>query len=196
MTTVKRSGSADVAVSCSVIAAKCQFDRAFSSRAFPMDILYISHCVPWPPDKGDRIRAYHSVRALLDHHRVHLAALAHNEAEAAARSELQERLASVRIEVLDLKRAVIRGFTGLAGGGSFTTAFHLVPALRAHIRTILQRYPIGAAVILSSSMASYALDGVPLIADWGDVDSEKRLQYARMRFPGFVQRIEGLRLRE
>jgi sugar transferase (PEP-CTERM/EpsH1 system associated) len=72
----------------------------------------------------------------------------------------------------------------------------LVPALRAHIRAILQRYPIGAAVILSSSMASYAVDGMPFIADWGDVDSEKRLQYARMRFPGFVQRIEGLRLRE
>ncbi len=28
-----------------------------------MDIPDISHCVPWPPDKGDRIRGYHPVRA-------------------------------------------------------------------------------------------------------------------------------------
>ena len=45
-------------------------------------------------------------------------------------------------------------------------------------------------------MASYTTNAVPFLADWGDVDSEKRLQYARMRFPGFVQRLEGLRLRE
>jgi polysaccharide biosynthesis protein PslH len=161
-----------------------------------MDVLYISHCVPWPPDKGDRIRAYHSVRALLEHHRVHLAALARSEEEAAARSDLRDKLASVRIEVLDLKRGAIRGFAGFAAGGCFTTAFHHNPALQAHVLSAVRQYPIGAVVMLSSSMASYAIDAVPLIADWGDVDSEKRLQYAKMRFPGFAQRLEGLRLRE
>ena len=29
-----------------------------------MNILYVSHCVPFPPDKGERIRAYHVVRSL------------------------------------------------------------------------------------------------------------------------------------
>jgi len=156
-----------------------------------MDVLYVSHCVPWPPDKGDRIRAYHSVRTLLDHHRVHLAALARSEKEAAASSELREQLSSVHIEVVDPKRAVVRGFAGLAAGGSFATAFHHIPTLRAHIDAILRRSPIGAVVILSSSMASYTTNVVPFLADWGDVDSEKRLQYARMLFPGFVQRLEG-----
>lgn len=164
-----------------------------------MEILYISHCVPWPPDKGDRIRAHHSVRTLLDHHRVHLAALARSEAEAAVRSDLSDRLSSVRIEVLDPKRAAMRGFARLAAGGCFTTAFHHSPTLQAHVLSVLQRFPIGAVVILSSSMAAYAPDdapgAVPFLADWGDVDSEKRLQYAQMRFPGFVQRWEGLRLR-
>jgi sugar transferase (PEP-CTERM/EpsH1 system associated) len=185
-------------VSCSIIAIRYQFNQAFSIRIRAMDVLYVSHCVPWPPDKGDRIRAHYSLRALLDHHRVHLAALARSQAEADAPSELRERLASARIEVMDPRWAVVRGFAGLAAGGSFTTAFHRVPALRAHIRATLRRHRIGAAVILSSSMASYAepLAGVPVIADWGDVDSEKRLQYAQMRFPGFVQRWEGLRLRE
>jgi sugar transferase (PEP-CTERM/EpsH1 system associated) len=161
-----------------------------------LDILYVSHCVPWPPDKGDRIRAYHSARALCEHHRVHLAALARSEAEAAARSDLRERMTSVRIEVVDLKRAVMRGFASFAAGGCFTTAFHHSPSLQAHVLSILERFPIGAAILLSSSTAAYATDAVPFIADWGDVDSEKRLQYAHMRFPGFVQRLEGQRLRK
>src|SRR5215208_7061127 len=105
-----------------------------------MDILYISHCVPWPPDKGDRIRAYHSVRILLEHHRVHLAALARSEEETAAKSDLRDRLSSIRIEVLDPKRAVIRGFAGFAAGGCFTTAFHHSPALHAHALSIVRQY--------------------------------------------------------
>ena len=148
-----------------------------------MDILYISHCVPWPPDKGDRICAYHSVRTLVDHHRVHLAALARSEAEAAAGSDLRDRLASVRIEVLDLNRAVIRGIAGLAGGGCFTTAFHHSPTLQAHVLSILQRFPIGAVVILSSSMASYATDAVPFLADWGTSISRSGCNTHRCAFP-------------
>ena len=160
-----------------------------------MDILYISHCVPWPPDKGDRIRAHHSVRVLAEHHHVHLACLARNPREAASVSPLRDRCASVAIEVLDLAPAMLRGLAELARGGSFTAAFHAVPALRARVRAILDKQPIGAVVLLSSSMATYAPDDIPFIADWGDVDSEKRFQYGKMRIGGFAHRLEGQRLR-
>jgi sugar transferase (PEP-CTERM/EpsH1 system associated) len=160
-----------------------------------VEILYIAHCVPWPPDKGDRIRAFHSVSTLATHHRVHLACLTRNAEEAEAASDLRDRLASVRIEVLDLSRSLLRGFLGLARGGSFTVEFHHSPALQAHIRSVLANHPIQAVILLSSSMAGYAPATVPFLADWGDVDSEKRFQYARMRFPGFPHWFEGRRLR-
>jgi sugar transferase (PEP-CTERM/EpsH1 system associated) len=160
-----------------------------------MDIIYVSHCVPWPPDKGDRIRAHNSVRELVAHHRVHLAALARSEAEAAVPSALRERCASVHIEVLRPRSAIMRGLAGFAAGGSFTTSFYHCPGLHAHVRALIQHYPVGAVVVLSSSMALYAPERLPFLADWGDVDSEKRLQYARMRTPGLPHRIEGLRLR-
>jgi sugar transferase (PEP-CTERM/EpsH1 system associated) len=161
-----------------------------------LDILYISHCVPWPPDKGDRIRAFYSVRELMKHHRVHLACLARSEQEAAAVSDLRSRCGSLKIQVLNRNRAIVRGFCRFAAGGCFTTAFYGDPALRAHIRSVVQRYPIDAAVILSSAMAPYAPEGIPFIADWGDVDSEKRFQYARTRPFGFAQRLEAQRLRK
>ena len=161
-----------------------------------MEILYVAHCVPWPPDKGERIRAFHSVSHLAEHHRVHLACIAKSPAEAAAPSALRERLASVRIEVLDVRPAILRGFLGAARGGSFTTAFHAIPALRAHVRSVIATRPIKAVVLLSSATACFAPTTIPFLADWGDVDSEKRLQYARMRFPGLPHRIEGHRLRQ
>ena len=161
-----------------------------------LDILYVSHCVPWPPDKGDRIRAYHSVRVLTQHHRVHLACLARTPHEAGALSALRDRCASVAIEVLDLAPAMLRGLGALARGGSFTAGFHAVPELRARVSAVLAEQPIGAVVLLSSSMATYAPAGIPFLADWGDVDSEKRFQYGRMRLGGFAHRLEGRRLRD
>lgn len=160
-----------------------------------MDILYISHCVPWPPDKGERIRAFHSVRLLLDRHRVHLACLARSELAARAASDLKGRCASVRIVVLDRNRAIIRGLRNAAFGGCFTTAFYADPELRRQAVAILRDEPIRAAILLSSGMAPFAPANVPFLADWGDVDSEKRFEYARLRWSGLAQRIEGGRLR-
>jgi sugar transferase (PEP-CTERM/EpsH1 system associated) len=160
-----------------------------------MEIVYVAHCVPWPPDKGDRIRAFHSVKHLAEHHDVHLACLARNALEASAWSDLKNCLASVRIETMDIPRAVARGFRGFARGTSFTRSFHASPPLQTHIRTLLATRPIGAVVLMSASMVSYAPSGVPFLADWGDVDSEKRFQYAKLRFPGFMQRLEGQRMR-
>jgi polysaccharide biosynthesis protein PslH len=160
-----------------------------------VEILYIAHCVPWPPDKGDRIRAFHSVDNLTKRHRVHLACFTRNAQDAEAVSELQDRLASLRIEVLDLPTSVLRGFLGLACGGSFTVAFHRSPALQAHVRSVMANHRIEAVVLLSSGTAAYAPATIPFLADWGDVDSEKRFQYARMRFPGFPHWLEGRRLR-
>jgi polysaccharide biosynthesis protein PslH len=160
-----------------------------------MEILYVAHCVPWPPDKGDRIRAFHSIRQLAQRHKVHVACFTRSARDAEAVSELQAHLASLRIEVLDLSSCFLRGLLGLARGGSFTTEFHRSPALLAHVRSVLATGRIGAVVLLSSSSAAYAPEGVPFLADWGDVDSEKRLQYARMRRPGFPHWLEGHRLR-
>jgi len=161
-----------------------------------MDILYLAHCVPWPPDKGDRIRAFNSVRELVKHHRVHLACLARSDSEAAVQSDLRDRCASVRIEVLHPRRAFVRGFVRFAAGECFTTSFYWNAALQAHVQSVVAHVPIGAVVLLSSAMALYAPPAIPFIADWGDVDSEKRLQYARTRFPGFAQRVEAWRLRK
>jgi len=44
-------------------------------------------------------------------------------------------------------------------------------------------------------MAGYAPSGIPFLADWGDVDSQKRLDYAAMRRFGWAQRLEALRMR-
>src|SRR5258707_14987338 len=89
-----------------------------------MDILYLSHCVPNPPDKGERIRAFHEVNWLTDQHRVHIACFARDEAEKEAGLALAGRCASLYIEILSAKLALARAAVHFALGGCFMISFY------------------------------------------------------------------------
>ena len=67
--------------------------------------------------------------------------------------------------------------------------------MREHVQSLAARVRLGASVIYSSAMAPYTPTGVPFLLDLVDVDSEKWMQYALTRFPGFAYRMEGQRLR-
>lgn len=155
-------------------------------------ILFLSHCVPNPPDKGERIRAWQEIQALSARYRVHLACLARSEREARFAYDLRSRCASVHVEILHHAPALARAGLCFAAGGCLTAAYYANARLRAHVASVA-RQGIAAAVVYSSAMAPYVPDGVPVILDYVDVDSEKWFDYARSR--GRIFGIEGKRLR-
>ena len=71
-----------------------------------VEILFLVHRAPWPPDRGDRIRSWHMVQALAKLAPVHVAALADNAADAAAaRAKMGPLCKSLCIEVRKVSRA-------------------------------------------------------------------------------------------
>jgi hypothetical protein len=64
------------------------------------NVLYLVHRVPYPPDKGDRIRNFHILTSLARHASVHLACLADESVDHAAVKSLEklvDRVAVVRL---------------------------------------------------------------------------------------------------
>jgi sugar transferase (PEP-CTERM/EpsH1 system associated) len=158
-----------------------------------MDILFLSHCVPAPPDKGEKIRSYHELTRLAAQYRVHLACFAKNRSEVEDARKLEDRCASVYVEPLGPARLARAGLSYLAGS-CLTASFYGSRRLREHVRSLAAR-PLFAAVVYSAVMAQYAPAGIPAVLDMVDVDSEKWFQYARMRPLGMLYRAEGRRLR-
>jgi sugar transferase (PEP-CTERM/EpsH1 system associated) len=158
-----------------------------------MDILFLSHCVPNPPDKGDKIRAWHDLNALAANHRVHLGCFAKNADEVARAQELKDRCASVFAEPVSRYAALAGAALQFVVGGSISTAFYRSPGMRRHIESLRPR--LGATVAYSSAVVQFAPIGVPLWIDMVDVDSEKWLEYAERRWPGAIYSIEVNRLR-
>jgi sugar transferase (PEP-CTERM/EpsH1 system associated) len=163
------------------------------------NILYVVHRVPFPPDKGDRIRAFHLLRFLASRARVHLACLADEPGADAARGlrPYCARLAVVRLRATRWAR----GLLSLARGRSATEATFIAPELRAVLRRWAADTPFHACLASASSMVPYLRQpewaGVPAVIDLVDVDSQKWLDYAAAgRGPrAWLYRLEGARLR-
>jgi sugar transferase (PEP-CTERM/EpsH1 system associated) len=160
-----------------------------------LEILYLSHCVPNPPDKGERIRAYHQVRSMCANHRVHVVCLARSEADERAAAEMNAWCASVAAVPFRPARELLRAGFHFALGDCLNTSYYGTPGVRREIARLAASTNLDAVVAFTAALAGLAPPSLPLLVDLVDVDSEKWFQYAKMRFPGWPYAIEGRRLR-
>ncbi len=157
-----------------------------------MNVLFLAHCVPYPPDKGEKIRAFEEIKALARRHRVHLACFARDAGDADGAAKLREYCASVHVEVLPFRGSLARAAVRFACGGCLNEAFFESRTMREYVGTL----SIDVAVIYTLPMCQYVPAGVPELFDMVDADSEKWAEYAGMRRCGFLYRMESRRLRE
>jgi sugar transferase (PEP-CTERM/EpsH1 system associated) len=165
------------------------------------NFLYLAHRLPYPPDKGDRIRSFHTLRFLSQRGAIHLACFA-DEPVAPGVVEALGRYCA-RVAVIPLGRARwLRAAAALLRGRSVTAGAFDSPTLRATLRDWARQTRFDAALASSSGMAPYLqrpeLRGVQALVDLVDVDSQKWLDYAaagRGPLKNWLYRTEGRRLR-
>jgi sugar transferase (PEP-CTERM/EpsH1 system associated) len=165
------------------------------------DLLFLAHRVPYPPDKGDRIRSFHLLQCLARHTAVHLACLADEPVTGEVVSALEglcERVAVIRLGGWGRWG---RALASLVRGRTVTEGAFSSPALRATLRRWARETRFHAALASASSMVPYLrldeLREVPAVIDLMDVDSQKWFDYAAAsRAPRrWLYRAEGKRLR-
>ena len=141
-------------------------------------ILFLAHRVPFPPDRGDRIRAHHLLKALARLGPVHVGCFAEG-AENAGQAALAEMAASYCIapRTKPLPLAGIEAV--LAGKPVSLTAFHS-RLLENWVRETIARHDISAIVVFSGQMGQYVPADFAgrVIIDLCDVDSAKFASYA------------------
>lgn len=160
-----------------------------------MELLYLSHCVPDAPDKGEKIRAFYVGNDLARQHRVHLVCFARTDAEVAT-AKTMGNYASVYVEKISPNVALAKAGWGFLWGSCLNTRYFFSCAMRQHVQRLSGSVKLDATVAYTTVMASYAPPGIPVLLDMSDVDSQKWFQYAAMRKPSFVFGAEAKRLRK
>ena len=154
---------------------------AASETRQKLRLLYLCHRVPYPPDKGDKIRAFNEIRALSRRHRVHLLTLADSEVPDLSPLEAL----CERVEVFPIQRsgAYVRAALGVLSPRPLTLSFFDSVELRRRAEELARNERFDLVVVYSSSMAQYAEPfteaGVPAVLDMVDVDSAKWGQYSQ-----------------
>ena len=144
------------------------------------NILYLVHRLPYPPNKGDKVRSYHLLRHLAARHRVYLGTFVDDEDDWQHVAHLQTLCAEVHALNLHPMWARIFSLRGLLGGEALSLPYYRSRAMQSWVCGLSRRVPLDASVVFSSTMAQYAmaLDPVPMLVDFVDVDSAKWADYA------------------
>lgn len=147
------------------------------------EILFLAHRIPYPPDKGDKIRAWRFLERFARRFDVHLAAFIDDPRDRAHEAHLKSLCASVTLARLDPTAARMRSAASLLKGEPLTFGYFRDGGLSAAVQRLRSR-PLALEYAFSSSTAPYlepAVQGRPRIADICDADSEKWLDYALSR---------------
>jgi sugar transferase (PEP-CTERM/EpsH1 system associated) len=147
------------------------------------EILFLAHRIPYPPNKGDKIRSWNLLSGLARRCTVHLGAFVDDPSDLVHADALRAVCGEVCLRSIARRRGLLKGLTGLATGSPLTTGYYRDRGLHAWVRSFASRRPLDAVFVYSSSMAQYATDcGLavrgPRVIDFCDVDSDKWRQYA------------------
>lgn len=170
-----------------------------------MKILYLAHRIPYPPNKGDKIRSFNEIKYLSDSYEIHLVCLADNSADLKYEINLTKYCKMVCVVPLKTARARAKSLTSLIYNMPLSIGHFYSHSLQTTINHWLSSNEYDTIVCFSSPMAEYILNqstnqlinqSTKLIMDFVDVDSDKWLQYSqRRRFPlSLIYRIESRRL--
>ena len=143
------------------------------------DILFLAHRVPYPPDRGDKIRSFHLLKHLSARHRVHLVAFAEGAGDVAHEAALGQYVATQTVVRRSKTQAVAAAQALLSGKPVSLTAFDNL-AMRRAAADVLGREAIDAVFVFSGQMAQHVpASAPPLVMDFVDMDSAKFAGYAR-----------------
>jgi sugar transferase (PEP-CTERM/EpsH1 system associated) len=161
-------------------------------------LLYLTHRIPYPPNKGDKVRSFNILRQLARDHRVFLGTFVDRSGDERHVDALMQWCEEICVVKLAPRLGKLASLRALVSGEALSVAYYRRRALARWVAATVSREGIGAAVAFSGPMAQYLdVEGIaPRIVDFCDVDSAKWTQYASgRRGPmAWLYRREGERL--
>lgn len=146
------------------------------------DLLLLVHRIPYPPNKGDKIRSFNLMKALSQHYTVHLGCFIDDPFDKQYIETLNQWCATVFCVNQDKWQAKLRALSGFLTRQAITLPYYFSFAMTAWVKETIKRHKIEKVLVYSSSMAQYVdkadYQAISKVIDFVDIDSDKWRQYA------------------
>ncbi|SFP11617.1 TIGR03087 family PEP-CTERM/XrtA system glycosyltransferase [Qipengyuania nanhaisediminis] len=156
------------------------------------EILFLAHRMPFPPNRGDKIRSHHLLKALARLAPVHVGTFAETQEDRDHHGELSAIAASIHMADRT-KPLVLAGIQAVLSGKPVSLAAFHDRGLQSWVEQTLAAQPIDTVVIFSGQMGQYLPDSFDgrVIIDLCDVDSAKFEAYAEAGNMAWINAREG-----
>ena len=160
-------------------------------------LLFLAHRIPFPPNKGDKIRSFHLLRHLSTRYAIHLGAFVDDPDDWQYQNALKPYCASIKLMPLHPRRAKLGSLRGLLSGEALTLPYYRNGALKRWAADLAASGKVSRGLAFSSAMTQFMPDNLARrVLDMVDVDSDKWTQYApTQRWPmSWMYAREGRKL--
>jgi sugar transferase (PEP-CTERM/EpsH1 system associated) len=163
-----------------------------------VNILYLAHRIPYPPNKGEKIRTFYQIQQLARRHPIHLCSFVDDPKDLPGASKLREHCASVEVVYRGQARTFLLAAAAFLKRSPLSVSLFYRKALAEKVVQKAATERFDCIIVSSSSMAQYArlVPNVPKILDFIDMDSEKWGLYSKHRMSplSLIYRLEAARL--
>ena len=146
------------------------------------DLLFLAHRIPYPPNKGDKIRSFNILRYLSRTYRVHLGAFVDDPYDMRYCDNVKSLCESTCLLPLSSTRAKIRSLSGLIRKTALSSHYFYDKRMKEWVASCMAGVNPQRVFVYSSPMAQYVLgkdlSKIRRVIDFVDVDSDKWSQYA------------------
>ena len=145
------------------------------------ELLFLTHRLPYPPNKGDKIRSWHMLQYLSRHFRVHLGCFIDDDDDWQHAKTVAALCASTRFIELRRGTARWRALQALLSRQAMSVQYYRDARLLQWVDGLVSSGKVRHALAFSGPMAQY-IDGsagraLHRVIDFVDVDSDKWRQY-------------------
>lgn len=143
-------------------------------------LLFLCHRLPYPPNKGDKVRSYRFLRHLCEGRKVFLGTFVDDPADWPHVEEMRRICADVHVARLDPAFARLRSLGGLLSGEALSLPYYRDAGLTRWVRSVAAAHDIRSVFVYSSPMAQYVPSALNdrTVVDFVDMDSAKWTAYA------------------
>ncbi|MDT8363565.1 MAG: TIGR03087 family PEP-CTERM/XrtA system glycosyltransferase [Nitrosomonas sp.] len=143
-------------------------------------LLYLTHRIPYPPNKGDKIRSFHLLQHLSQRYRVFLGTFVDDEQDWQYVDKVRSYCEDACIVGINPLVARVRSVFALLGNDPLTLSYYRHAKLQRWVTQIMGQQAVSASIVFSAAMAQYVDHNQQghRIIDFVDVDSDKWRQYA------------------
>ena len=162
-----------------------------TSKRLKEPLLFLCHRIPFPPNKGDKIRSFNILKKFSEQYDVHLGCFIDDVFDKQYVSGLHQYCASIFHLDQHKSLAKIKGLTGFLTNKPITLPYYFDKRMQQWTNRTLAQKKIEKVFIYSSSMAQYVqtnktqdkdkYNSLERVIDFVDVDSDKWRQYSNKK---------------